>query len=136
MRRRLLVVLAVVGPLVGCGGSKNPARTGRAASCVGPQLSVTPAAAHAGDTVRASGEWFAADCYDTGQAGMPPPLTKLLLHVSQRERSWTVASGVNASGSHYTFDLPIELPSKLRPGIATVAVMGHGAPVEVHVLPK
>jgi hypothetical protein len=136
MRLGLLVVVAVVGPLVACRGTKDPVRMGAAASCVGPQLSVTPAAAHAGDTVRASGEWFAADCFDTGQAGTPPPLTKLLLHVSQRERGWTVASGVNASGSHYTFDLPIELPSELRPGLATVAVVDHGAPVDVHVLPK
>jgi hypothetical protein len=135
--RALLVTAAIVGCLTSCGGSDSESgsggHNGGAASCAAPVLTVAPAVADAGDTVHANGKWFAADCYDTGQTGTPPALTGLTLHVSQRGQTWTVASQVDASGSDYTFDVPIDLPAGLQPGSAEVQVDGHGAAAEVQV---
>lgn len=106
-------------------------------SCVSPKLSVTPAQVSPGQEVRAHGEWFSATCEDVISPGVQPaapsPLTGLIMQVSQQGRIWNVASGLAASGAHYTFDAVIRLPSELSSGTAEVAVSGHGAPVTVTV---
>lgn len=136
MRRGLVAVTAALGSVVACGGgSSSHGHTGSSASCAGPKLAISPAVAEAGDTVQAAGEWFAADCYDTGQPGSPPPLTALTLQVSQEGRVWTAASHVDATGSHYSFHVPIHLPEDLHPGTAEIAVKGYGAPVTLRVAP-
>ena len=104
-----------------------------AASCAGPRLTISPTEVRAGETVQATGELFAADCYDTGQAGTPPALTGLQLQVTQAGRTWTVASDIAVTGSLFTFHVPIRLPVELRPGDAEVVVPGHVAPVKLLV---
>jgi hypothetical protein len=136
--KRGVVVLAALGALVGCGsidhrGTAAPLGVTGARSCVGPQLSVTPAAAKAGDTVHASGQWFAADCFDTGQGGTSPPLSGLSIRVAQYGQRWTVATNVTASGGKFTFHVAIRLPHQLRPGLAAVVVPGYSAPVSVRI---
>src|SRR4051794_36089654 len=85
------------------GGASPPEKTiggqdGVPASCGGAAPTVRPTPAAAGDAVHVTGKWFAADCYDTGQPGTPPPLTGLTLEVSQSGTSWPVAHDVDASG--------------------------------------
>jgi hypothetical protein len=130
-------VVALIGclcSLVGCGGTSSP-RTS-SASCAGPRLTVTPSAARVGDTAEVSGEWFAADCYDSGQSGSPPPLTAMSVTLSQDGRTWTVASSVAADGESYAFRVPIRIPTGLRIGPATVAVPDHGATAEVSIVSR
>jgi hypothetical protein len=146
VRSTVIAGLVCLGA-VACGGSAaEPESTqkgapeqvlqGPAASCVGPTLQLNPEAAPADATVQASGEWFAADCYDTGQGGTPPPLEDLTIEVRQGDRSWPVATGVDAGGDHYTFEVPIRLPEDLQPGSAEVAVKGYvSATADVRVLP-
>lgn len=146
MRWRFVTASALVGLSAACGGASSPGDSGLvgppergnvAASCVGPLLSITPKAAAAGDTVQAFGEWFAADCYDTGtKSGQPPPLTGMRLRVLQAGHSWTVASRVDASGSHFTFHVAFKVPDGIRPGQASVVVPGHSRPVRLRVSPN
>lgn len=125
---------AAAGLLAACGsGGQPPSRTGTSASCVGPTLAISPTVAHAGDTVQANGEWFAADCYDTGQPGTPPALTAMTIRVSQSGKTWLVAAGIDAAGARYAFHVPIQLPERLRPGTAEVEVPGHGTPTELRI---
>jgi hypothetical protein len=60
-------------------------------------------------------------------------LTALTVQVSQSGRTWVVGSGIDASGDHYTFRLPIHLPEELQPGTAVVRVKDYGTPAEVLV---
>jgi hypothetical protein len=137
---RSAVLVLAVASAAACGGSSGPDRvTSRpgqvagGASCAAPYLTITPKVSGAGDQVQVGGRWFAADCYDTGQSGMPPPLTNLSLQLSQAGRSWTVASGIDASGSEYTFITAVRLPHDLHPGRAHLAIAGYGRPVTFHV---
>jgi hypothetical protein len=107
-----------------------------AASCVGPQLSATPSSAKAGARVHVSGEFFAANCPDTvvnGHTEKWIPLTGLQLDVLQDQQTWTVAKGVNASGSHESFAVDVALPADLRPGPAAIHVPGYGMPVTLTI---
>jgi hypothetical protein len=137
MKPRLIASVALAaGVLAACGGSSSGgggthARV--AADCAAPTLAVSPTAAAAGDTVQASGEWFASDCYDMGEPGTPPALTSLTVQVAQGEQTWTVASDVDATGDHYAFEVPIVLPDDLQPGAAQVAVKGYATPVEIDI---
>ena len=145
MRRALAVAVATVAlAATACSGgsdgaapdeSTSPAggEVGVAASCVGPTLSVDPETVRAGDEVTASGEWFAADCYDTGQTGTPPALTDLSLELVQGEKKWLVAAGVDASGERSSFEVPVQLPDELKPGAAHLAVHGYGDAVKLTV---
>ncbi len=108
-----------------------------AASCVGPTLVVTPSSAKAGDSVRVTGDFFAANCPDTvvnGKAEKWVPLTGLRIDVLQNQQTWTVAKGINASGSHQSFDTTVELPTGLRPGPAVIQVPEYGSPAALTVL--
>jgi hypothetical protein len=100
---------------------------------VGPQLTLSVHTARPGDTVLADGKWYAADCYDMGQPGNPPPLTGLDLSVVQGGKAWRVASDVNAVGDRYRFHVPVVVPSDLRPGLATVRVDKYGGTATLHV---
>jgi len=130
------VMALLAASTAACGGTSSATQTaGMAASCVSPMLSVTPTTAHARDTVHVFGKWFAADCYDTGQAGQPPGLTHLRLVITQAGRAWTVASDITASGKDFTFDVPVRLPHALQPGTAQLKVVDYGAPARIQVSP-
>jgi hypothetical protein len=108
-----------------------------ATSCVGPQMSVVPAAAKAGDTVHVSGEWFAASCSDTvvdGRQAKTIPLIGLEVDVRQSQRTWKLAQHVNASGSVVGFDLALTLPADLLPGPAVIQVPGYGVSAALTVI--
>jgi hypothetical protein len=133
-RGALLVVAAFLAASACGGGSSSPRVVGgEAASCAGPYLSLTHKVARVGETVPVAGRWFAADCYDTGQPGAPPPLTDLRLQLSQSGQIWTVASGVAASGPQYTFNVAIQVPHGVHPGPAKLAVKDYGRPIVLHV---
>jgi hypothetical protein len=131
------VAVAVAASLAGCGATVTATAMHHresAASCVATHLTLSAHAAPAGATVSAHGKWFAADCYDTGQPGSPPPLTGLHLSVAQGGRTWQVASNVSASnGGRYTFHVPVVLPSDLRPGTAIVRVDEVGTTANLRV---
>jgi hypothetical protein len=129
-----VISVAVAACLAGCGSRTPASYQGSAASCVAPKLTLSSYSAPAGATVRANGEYFAADCYDTGQPGQPPPLTGLHLSVVQDGKSWLVASQVRAAHRHYTFHVPVVLPSDVRPGTAIVRVDGQGTSATLHIL--
>jgi hypothetical protein len=137
----MLIAIAIAAPAAcsgACGGSQpsgtDAGGTGVGGSCAAPLLTISPTDAHPGDTVEASGEWFAADCYDTGQSGSPPPLTGLRMQVTQGGHTWAVASGIDASGEHYAFHVSVHIPDALAAGDAQVSVVGYGAPVTLHVV--
>jgi hypothetical protein len=129
-----IISLAVAACLAGCGSRSPASQQGSAASCAAPILTLSAHAARAGTTLSAHGEYFAADCYDTGQPGQPPPLTGLQLSVVQDGKSWVVASQVRAAHRHYTFHVPVVLPSGLRPGTAIVRVDEQGTFATLHIL--
>jgi hypothetical protein len=128
-----LIPIALTACLAGCGSATPAARPDSAASCAATKLTLSAHVAPAGATVVANGEYFAADCYDTGQPGLPPPLTGLRLSVEQGGRTWRVASHVRAAHRLYTFHVPVVLPIDLRPGPALVRVDGYGRPVTVRI---
>jgi hypothetical protein len=68
-----------------------------------------------------------------GQPGTPPALQGLTLQVSQHGQTWTVATGVDAAGSHYAFRQVIQIPKDLHPGAATIKVKGYGPSATLHV---
>jgi hypothetical protein len=129
-----VIPLVVAVCLAGCGGGTAVSHPESAASCVGPKLTLSTPAARAGASVWANGEYFAADCYDTGQRGRPPALTGLHLSVVQNGKTWRVASDVRAAHHLYRFHVPIGLPSDLHPGTAIVRVDGYGPPATLHVM--
>lgn len=124
MPKHLAAIAVVAGVAVGCGSSAGTRAT-TAASCIGPQLTLSDNVASPGSSLSADGEWFAADCYDTGQASDPPPLTDLTVSIVQNGKTWQLASGVDATGDHYAFHVPLVLPTGLTPGKATVRVGGY-----------
>jgi len=133
---RWLAIAAGAAVAVSCaaGPSSPPtSHSGVAASCAGPTLHVSPATVRPGDAAVAVGEWFAADCYDTGQPGSPPPLTAMRVEIEQHGHVWTLATGVDASGPRYSFRLALRLPGSLEAGRATVSVKGYGQPAVVVV---
>jgi hypothetical protein len=128
-----VISLAVAASIAGCGSGTQASQHGSEASCAAPLLTLSTRTAPAGTTVTANGEYFAADCYDTGQPGRPAALTGLHLSVVQGGKTWRVASQVRAAHRHYTFHVPVALPSDLRPGTAIVRVDGYGASATLHI---
>jgi hypothetical protein len=131
MSLRAGVMLSIAAAVTAC--SSSPSGVSHEGSCVSPRLTVTPTQASAGQDVRAHGEWFSATCNDVvspgAHGGAPQALTGLVIQVRQQGHTWSVASGLAASGEHNTFDAVIRLPGELAPGSAEVAVKDFGTPV-------
>lgn len=125
--------LAAAGA-AGCGSTTERHR-GAAASCVGPQLTLSDRVASPGAALSVTGEWFAADCYDTGQPGKPPPLTDLSVSAVQDDKTWQLASGVDATGDHFAFHVPVVLPVGLTTGQASIRVDGYGPVATLRIRP-
>jgi hypothetical protein len=110
--------LAVLGAaLVGCGAS-----TGVAASCVAPQVEVSPASARPGDTIEVRGVAFVTSCSDTVENGVRAPSRPLdrEITVSVRQGSASLVLGkVHASTDEGRFVLRAVLP-RLPAGRAQV----------------
>ena len=148
MRAGAVALVATIGlALTGCGDGSTTAgraptptsggpvgeRAGVAASCAGPLVTVSPTSAAAGDDVHVRGRWFAADCYDTGQTGTPPPLTGLELEVMQDGSAWTLARDLDATGEKYELEVTVRLPTELKAGPAVVRVVGYGSPADLQI---
>jgi hypothetical protein len=53
--------------------------------------------------------------------------------IAQNGKTWPLATGVDAAGDHYTFHVPLILPTDLTPGDATVRVDGYGTAATLHI---
>ena len=63
----------------------------------------------------------------------PRPLTDLTILLRHGDRSWTLAQGVDASGSSWSFDRSTTVPTDVGAGAAVVLVAGYGQPVPLTV---
>jgi len=127
---RRLTALAALLLLTGCGGTTAVGDTRSSASCVAPQLTVTPMTVMVGDPLRVRGEYFFDTCHDTVANGMTPPPPQpradLTVLLRQGDRSWTLAEGVDASGSSWSFDRTTTVSTDVSAGAAVVLVAGYG----------
>ncbi len=134
---RRLTVLAAVLLVAGCGGPTVAGGRHSSASCVAPQLTVTPMTVAPGDPLLVRGEYFFDTCQDTVANGVtsppPRPLTDLTVLLRQGDRSWTLAEQVDAGGPSWTFDRTAAVPIDVSAGDAVVLVAGYGQPVPVTV---
>jgi hypothetical protein len=117
-------VAAVALLLSGCASS------GAEASCVGPQVTVTPETFSAGDDVRVAGEFFLADCYDTGQTGTPPASKDVEIRLVTPENTFVLAT-VDADEKG-DIDAAVTVPDDVPAGPARIET-GSGGSVDVEV---
>jgi hypothetical protein len=124
---RCAVAAAAVLLLAGCSDS------GAAASCAGPQTTVTPTTFAAGGEVRVAGEFFLDDCYDTGQTGTPPATQDIEIRLipSGKGAETFVLTTVDADEDG-RIDTSVRVPDDVPPGPARIEA-GFGAPAAVEV---
>jgi hypothetical protein len=153
MRIRLMAATALIPLLAACGGSSsgggptvdgsagggNPAAGGgAAASCVAPTLTVRPTKAHPGEDLRVSGEWYADGCNDTAVNGEspqpPPPFTGMTIELHQGDKTWPVATDVDAAGERYSFDVTVTVPKDADAGKATIQAKDHGFATDLEIV--
>ena len=124
-------VLGAVLSVAGCGSS-----TSAAASCVGPQLALSPVAAAAGQEVAFSVEWLHSGCRDTVPSSeTEAPLLDVPVEVVQGS-AHAVVGTVSGTGEHFSGSLTFALPAWLRPGTAEVVLhteLPHRLPLTVVV---
>jgi hypothetical protein len=121
-------VVAVL--LTGCGAG---GAAGAAASCVGPQLTLVPDRAAAGQQVTLSVEWLREGCDDHTGADEERPLTDV--PVSFVQGATTVPLGaVSGTGDRYAGSLTVAVPGDAGPGPAEVR-LGAGGRADLTVLP-
>jgi len=106
---------------------------GAAASCVGPQVNVTPTTFAAGDEIRVAGEFFWDDCYDGGQPGTPPATENVVVRLVPAGAAATtfVLTTVDADEDG-DIDTAARVPDDVPPGPARIEA-GSGRPVTVEV---
>ena len=75
-----------------------------------------------------SGSWFHTGCGDERVNGAPVesprPWTGLTVRLEQDGSTWVLARQVAARTADGVLDLPVTLPRDLRPGSATLRVVG------------
>jgi len=134
-RPALLVAGGVLLWLAGCGHSTT---SGVAASCVGPQPAVAPAAAAPGEQVAFSVEWLYSGCRDTVPSDeIEKPLLDVSVEMVQGGRSAVVGT-VSGTGEHFSGALRFALPAWLQPGPAELvldAPVPHRLPFTVKARP-
>ncbi|CAN5720681.1 hypothetical protein BH10ACT1_BH10ACT1_06240 [soil metagenome] len=117
----------------------GPARPA-GASCVGPEVTVSPEVLGPTATLTVEGEYFGTDCYDTGtppghedEGGLGPPATDIEVIFQQGERRIVVARG--DADSTYHFEVDVAVPAGLHQGavtiVATLTVSGDSRDVVV-----
>jgi hypothetical protein len=103
------------------------------ASCVGPNLTVTPATFAAGDHVRIEGEFFFDDCYDTGQPGTPPATRGIELRlVTPGAATRTFVLATVDADEDGEVDMTVAVPDDVPAGPARIEG-GFGRPADVVV---
>lgn len=120
----LLGLCGLVLTGTGCGAG-HPVSSGVAASCVGPQITVSPARTVGGSELRIRGYWLSADCNDTGNFGQERPYQNLSIQLQQGARRLTLARGVDAGGVRKSIDLNVKLPRDAAVGRAGIVLL-HG----------
>lgn len=128
--------ISVVGAtllMTSCAAGPAPATgTRNAASCVGPQLTLSKGTARPGDSITVIGHFFASSCPDTFEGGKPTPTWKprvsMTIQVVQNAHTWIVDRMVDAEGVHASFVRTVILPTDLRDGAASISVPGSGLP--------
>jgi hypothetical protein len=103
------------------------------ASCVGPQVTVTPTTFGAGDRVRVEGEYFFDDCYDGGQPGNPPATRDIEFRLvpSEAGARTFVLTAVDADDDGEV-DTTVDIPDDVPAGPARIEG-GFGRPADVVV---
>lgn len=109
----LLTLAATTG---GCAAGVG----GDAASCVGPQVSVSSATASPGETVTVSGEWLHSGC-DDGSGEDEEPYTDAAVLFLQADRSIELAR-VDATGDRSAATVDVTIPADAPPGAAALAI--------------
>jgi hypothetical protein len=121
---------AVVVPLLGLAACDSGAA---AASCVGPQVTVTPTTFAAGEEVRLQGQWFLDDCYDGGQPGTPPATHDVEIRVvSSGAAARTVVLDTLDADDEGRIDTTLTIPADVPPGPARIEA-GESVPADVVV---
>jgi hypothetical protein len=125
VNRRALV--AVVVPFLGLAGCDS----GAAASCAGPQVTITPTTFAAGQDVRLQGEWFLDDCYDGGQPGTPPATKDVEIRiVPSGAAAQTIVLGTLDADDEGRIDTTLSIPDDVPAGPARIEA-GYSAPADV-----
>jgi hypothetical protein len=115
-------LLAFLTVLAGCaGGAGQTAEEFEAACAFGPPQT-EPQRASPGGVLRIHEEGFAADCYDTGQGGRPPPERDVLVGLRQGEKEWRLATVDAGPPPSYAIDARLTVPEDAEPGRAVVEI--------------
>ena len=114
--------LLLAALLAGCG--RGP---GAAASCVGPQLTLTPARAAVGEDVTVSVEWLREGCNDYSGADEERPLTDVPV-VFVQGGTRVLLGTVSGSGDRHAGSLTAPVPGWAGPGTAAVRLEHGGTP--------
>ncbi len=126
------MMLPLIAAIGGCAAGVG----GDAASCVGPQVSVSSATASPGETVTVSGEWLHSGC-DDGSGEDEEPYTDAAVLFLQADRSIELAR-VDATGDRSTATVDVIVPADAPPGAAAFAIAitdgscPPAAPVTIH----
>jgi hypothetical protein len=126
-----LVAALLLALASGC--TSGGAGAGAAASCVGPQVTVSPAEVAVGDDVLVSVEWLREGCNDHTGADEEQPLTDVPVSFVQGDTTVLLGT-VSGTGDRYTGSLTAAVPVTGVPGAATVTVL-HGNAAPLTVLP-
>ena len=119
MRRRTklaaTLLLACLAVIAGCAGSSE------VACAFGPPQTEPPRVAP-GETFRIHEEGFAADCYDTGQEGQPPPERDVPIGLRQGDEEWRLTTVDAGPPPDYAIDAELTVPEGASPGRAVVEI--------------
>ncbi len=97
---------------------------GSSASCGQNLPNVEPSQAAPGETFRLYGGGLREGCNDTGPPFLEEPARQdIRVEMRQGGRSWTLASGLAASGPpDYALDVDLKVPVDAKPGRAVVVI--------------
>jgi hypothetical protein len=114
--RGVLASLLAAGLLSGCGGPSGP---GAAASCVGPQVTLTPGEGTPGTPVTAAFEWLHEGCNDHSGADEETALVAVPVSFVQGGRTVPLGT-VTGRGERWADALVFAVPDAALPGPAEI----------------
>jgi len=110
-------MLTLVATTSGCTGGMGG---NAAASCVGPQVSVSSVSVSPGETVTVFGKWLHSGC-DDGSGEEEQPYSDVAVLFLQADRSIELAR-VDATGDRSTATIDVSIPADAPPGAAALAI--------------
>lgn len=122
MKKTTRVALACVAVLVvGAGAiTLTPSTSLAACAFLPPQTKLQRVSP--GESFGVHEEGFAADCYDTGQQGQPPPERNIPISLQQEGKEWRLATVDAGPPPRYAVDARLTVPEEAEPGRAVVAI--------------